>query len=517
MENESNSKAHLTNYFLIIAFAFICSITLLIPLFPFLSLSSISIIFSTFVFFKSKRDILNYILFGICLLLSICTVLYANYFVTALNLIALVWSFSIMSLGIKEKSINYFLAPFTLLFKTFNTENKYKINFQDLWKSNKTKLHNDSEIIGQIVLGLFISIVLILIIVPLLANSNIIFKDYLTNIGNFFLAFKDLEIFSLLNFGRLILFLFFGFVLFPKFFSYINFNNTAENNFDLNTRQQQNLPKPDYSTINFITLIPKILISFILIIFFISQIQLYFANSEYLLELNKNYGNLNNEIFSQLLAVCLITFSISFWDRTQNSYHKISSFLLIGLSLFLTFIAFKSDLEYVSHYGITFKRLWGFVLLLLVFNSFMINIFKIVKNLNTNKAFEMVLLNSLILLIIVNFINFDRLIFNNMPHAKDNNAKKDYTYYDKLTINAIDLSTIYKKQQIEVEKYIKEHKITNEQHKITDENKYDLQHKYDGKINYLINKYMYQNLFDRICSFNLVEYLAFKNIENYKL
>jgi len=219
MEDESNSKIHLTNYFLIIAFAFVCSITLLIPLFPFLSLSLISIIFSSFVFVKSKKHILNYIFFGICLLLSICTVLYANYFVTALNIIALVWSFAIMSLGIKEKSINYFFAPFILLFKTLNTENKYKINFKDLWKSNKTKLHNDSEIIGQIVLGLFISIVLILIIVPLLANSNIIFKNYIDNIGNFFLAFKDLEIFSLLNFGRLILFLFFCFVLFPKFFS----------------------------------------------------------------------------------------------------------------------------------------------------------------------------------------------------------------------------------------------------------------------------------------------------------
>lgn len=186
MEEESNSKTHLTNYFLIIALAFFCSITLLIPLFPFLSLSLISIIFSTFVFLKSKKDISNYIFFSICLLLSICTFLYANYFVTALNLIALVWSFSIMSLGIKEKSINYFFAPFTLLSKTFNTENKYKINFKDLWKNNTTKLHNDSEIIGQIVLGLFVSIVLLLIIVPLLANSNIIFKDYLTNIGKLF-------------------------------------------------------------------------------------------------------------------------------------------------------------------------------------------------------------------------------------------------------------------------------------------------------------------------------------------
>lgn len=507
------SKVITIKYIAIVCLAFFCSLGLIVPLsFPFLAITLIGLIFSVLTLQKSKKDKASYIFFTTSCLLSLCIFVYANYWVTALNLIALIWSISILALKGHIKVSHYIFAPFVLLAKTVTTKSKYQIGAKDVLQlitggEDLNKKQEIAETARQTIIGLIISFVLLAIIIPLLASSNIVFKSYSENLfefitKNFFQLFEN----NLTTFWTWIcrLFVFWLlYVLLPKFFTYNDFIDE-----EAVLEKIDNSP-PECNKLNLMIFIPKLAISLVLVCFFISQIQLYFADSNYLAALGQSYGKINNEIFGQLLAVSSITFLMTFFDKTQNFFHRISSYILVALSLFLIFVAGKSDYEYVFHYGFTFKRLWGFVLLLLVLNSFLISVFRLHKNLNMDLAFKAVVVNALMLLIGVNLVNFDRLILFDMPNTLDNRA--DYSYSNKLSVNVIDVKKLHDYQL----KFYDGLTRTNAE---TMGNSPENYSKIDHSIKKLRDKYLADhNFLDKFFCFNLIEYLSVRNAEGLQL
>jgi hypothetical protein len=510
----TNTKITTIKYIAIISFAFFCSLSLIVPLsFPFLAVAFIGIIFSLLIFKKSQKDTLTNIFFITSCLLSLCIFIYANYWVTFLNLIALIWSTSILALKGNNKVYHYIFAPFILIVKILTTKSKYQIGLKDILQlitggEDLNKKQAIAETTKQTIIGLIISFILLAIIIPLLASSNIVFKSYSEKLfefisKSFFQLFENNWTTLWIWIYRLFAFWLFC-VLLPQFSTY---NDSA-----YQEAIQQTIPENTTinNKLNLIALIPKLVISLVLVCFFISQIQLYFADSNYLAALGQSYGKINNEIFGQLLAVSSITFLMTFFDKTQNLFHRISSYILVALSLFLIFVAGKSDYEYIFHYGYTFKRLWGFVLLLLVLNSFLISVCRIHKNLNIHLAFKAVVINSLILLIGVNLINFDRLILLDMPHANDKRERVDYSYSNKLSVNVIDVRKLHDYQLKYQDSFMTRRYQTNDP--IIDQSVEHLRSKYFQKYNYINGKYYEKcNFLDKIFCFNLVEYLAVQN------
>jgi len=338
------------------------------------------------------------------------------------------------------------------------TENLVKSNsktqFQKLQLSFwGEKQKNLVKKFGEISLGLFLGFLLLLIIVPILASTNPIFANFILSFWNFLVNF--LQLFNLipfleflaeflnsfifgLSFWRLI----FGYLFWlslPRLFASIladsvwkinleiqaNSEEKSNSNSQKSTENTSQISKNSNSTSNSnsILLIPKFGIIVVLVVYLISQVNLYFASPSELSALGYTFGKLNNEVFGQLSIVCLIVFGLVFFDRIKQFLHEITSGTLLFQSSFLAFIATKSVWDYIANFGLTFKRLYGVVVVIFIFGTIGILSFQLFRKLANTWVFQKIVYLSFILLILVNLANFDSLIYQNSP------LFDDLTYY----------------------------------------------------------------------------------------
>jgi len=174
--------------------------------------------------------------------------------------------------------------------------------------------------------------------------------------------------------------------------------------------------------------IPKVSIFLTLILFFISQIQLYFAynSPDTLRKMDLGLGDLNQEIFGQLSLVSLVIFGLVFVDKNRSKWNKVTSFGLLFETFFLFFMSATSLAKYISSYNLTMIRLYGIVLLILIFGIWVFENLNLLLNWTEAKFVRQTLGFMAILLILVNLLPFQFLIFQFNKPDNSNNFKSVY-------------------------------------------------------------------------------------------
>ena len=409
------------------------------------------IILGTFYYFLSKKSVLNTTYLVSTIILATFLIIRSNALTTFFNVSLLIYLLSFLTKDPIEENkaslVNLVLWPVLVIpdilqvksrgfydgfFKFLKQDNKKdEIQNQDKesWKIQmEEKAKKDNNLFFQV----FISLVLIAIIIPILASINPIFADFI----NSMLGFSNLWDFliSSVNISQFYRILFFGLLLIiiPKVI--------------ISKNKEFILKKEDTESERILT-IPKSVTIATILVFIVTQFQLYFLSQSYLEELGYSYSQLNNEIFVQLSIVTFIIFSLIYFERSQQKLAKILSYILIAESVILLSFAFKSDFDYVSNWGFTEKRLYGFAVIGWLFGLFSLLVLKISKLIEKKILLQSILILSASIFIVINIANFDWLIWNVNKTRETQGI--EYDYLSRLSTDANNYKELYEITQTE--------------------------------------------------------------------
>lgn len=401
--------------FMLLASAVISYLSIIPDYFPSLGASLSFVTLASFImYFKKHRQLSDWFYLFLTLLLSCFLFIRTNPFMIFLDTIAIFYFGSLLILSHEQRNMLSFtqsiFLPFSLLIKATKIEHTYKLN----WQSAINNKHVKDQKIKDFIISLTLGVIVLLVIVPLLSYANPIFGNYV----NSFFKFFDLEKFLhqlfkesfIIYFGRTVLF---GLliILLPRLLTYVS---------------RQNHPDEKQKSASLPLFMPMILTAIVLAVFFITQIQLYMASSETLKQLGITHSEYAREVFGQLSVVAFIIFILIYNNQQKSSPVQTLSYILILEGIFLTLIAFKSDLDYASEFGFTHKRLWGFVGVAWFIWLFMLFLYREVKKLSRELFVHDLVVFSGILLVIVNMLNFDYVIYH---YSKSRTGEGiDYSY-----------------------------------------------------------------------------------------
>ncbi|HTK03518.1 MAG TPA: DUF4153 domain-containing protein [Alphaproteobacteria bacterium] len=373
--------------------------------FPIFSIALILGVISILVIsFKKPKTKYDYIWCGFSIIFAAFLTIRANEFLMFLNLWAAMFSLSFLC----EFHTFPFFGPFV---RVLTAKNKY--SFAHIFNRKF-----DSQVVNFYSVGA--SIILALIIIPLLASANPIFNHLITE--TFGKLFKENIV---IHFFRIIIFAIFAFFI-PKLISSVN------------EPAKQSEIKNKEDEISSKLLLPKIVAIIILAVFFVTQIQLYFASTETLISLGLTNSQHAREVFGQLIVVSAIIGALVFFDKSNSRKHWLTTTILLIEAVFLTLIAFKSVNDYVFAWGFTQKRLWGYAGVTYMAGVYSLFTFTHLKKLAHKTIIKEIAIWSGIILLGVNLANFDYLIYHvNQPRTGDGvdyeymvfNLSKDGHYY----------------------------------------------------------------------------------------
>jgi Domain of unknown function (DUF4173) len=481
---------------------------------PLAGISASFVVIILWIFFNTKDKIFDsYFWMIINILLSLSFIFRSDVVLLTFNFLFLLYGLCFQIYN-KKPDFKYTiwnipLMPIFVLAEIFVGKSDYKLELGKVFSKIKTTSSekkveeiDDSkkpDKVADIVIGLVITFFVLAIILPLMASSNPIFADYL---GNFFNLSFLRDIFSAVMFVRI----FNGLILFLLLIRIIN---------GLQKKTDESSIKPIKTGLFSNTLInvPKIATILVLALFFVAQIQLYLASGspEALENLEIGYGQLNKDVFLQLTVVNIIVFVLVFLDYNKQKFNKINNWILLVQSLFLTMVASNSLFDYINNYGLTFIRLYGLTLLVLIIG---VMVFLAVRNyfdLSENWFSRQLVAFVFIVLIGVNVANFPYLIFSlNSPKTTEDyisiyrEASDSYDSYN--------LDKIWSKYQ-----EIKAEKENSSDFSGVDRFYGDFYGDIDEvamKIKFLQEKYDPKNENNGITTFNLPEYLNYQKVKN---
>lgn len=395
--------------------------------FPYLGMAISLATLSSLVFiFKKDRSNLTLPLYLATLIFSFFIFYNANAFLTFLNILSVFLFGSFMAIDTKDETnlgfISSFFSPVTVLLQSFKTKSDYFLNTKSL---SEEKSQINEEKIFEILKSVIVSLVALLIIIPLLASSNPLFNKLILDLVNLFNLQNFLDIIIPANifiwFLRIGVFLILALFI-PRFLTYINSPSCAF----------QKIPEAVHTFNNL--LLPKILVAFVIFVFFITQAQLYFSTDETLQVLGYTNSQYAREVFTQLSLVAFIIFGLVYNDKNKRILSKLLTYILVLEGFFLTFMALKSVYDYSSNWGFTYKRLWGFTGVIWILGTLSFFLFKYYKNLKDTYFIKGIILFSSLVLIGVNLANFDSLIFNYRKSVT--HLGVDYLYLSGLSSDA---------------------------------------------------------------------------------
>lgn len=411
--------SHPVIVYLLLLISAVFSYLLVVPgHFPYLGIGVFFIVLSSLVFvFKKEKSVNLWFLYGLTLLFSTFIFYRVNSFLVFLNMIAVIYLGSILTLGNKEDRNFYdlLMSPLVVFFQSLKIKSKYKI---------KLTSRVSPEKFSGLILSIFITALVLLVIVPLLSYSNPFFSKVVTDFFDFVNFQRLIEILFKENFfiylARILLFLVFALVI-PRLLTFMNIPSGKPPILGLS------LP------INNL-LIPKVVTGAVLAVFFITQTQLYFATGETLNTLGYSHSQYAREIFAHLSIVTLIIFSLVYSDRTKNYWSKLLTYLLIAEAIFLNLTALKSVYDYSSNWGFTQKRLYGYTGVAWIFGLFLLFLYKYHQDLKNSKFVKSVLFWLVFTLLAINILNFDYIIYH---YAKSTTYEGvDHYYLSRLSTDA---------------------------------------------------------------------------------
>lgn len=383
--------------------------------FPYLGLAVSFASLSSLIFFtKQQRSFFTKACYTLSLILSFMLIYRSQPFLTLLNFIATATTIAAMILDHAETKrrslIKYVISAFDLFYESLKTTNIFTF---------KTDQH-PSHVLGkslkkldQSIIPIGITVIILLVMVPLLASANPIFEQNVEGVLKIFDMSAWLESFNE-NFIAISIFriLVFGFLIsmLPKALS------LAHQGYSLQISPEKRIDMT----------IPKIAVSLLLVLFFITQIQLYTASTESLLEMGYTHSRLSREVFGQLSLVSLIVFSLIYYDRYQEGRAKILNLILLTEGVFLGMMAFKSVYDYSYAHGFTFARLWGFTAVFWMMGIYAVTWYLMSKKKAEHWFAQSIFLFSLLVLVGVNVINFENLIYRVRPPTVNGEVDRYY-------------------------------------------------------------------------------------------
>lgn len=372
---------------------------------PFLAVSLTFALLATTVYVpKQNKTIFIHLVYIAILVLSFFVMYRANLFLTLLNVVAILMSGAFLirfapkknSFGLLDVVISPFVSTYHSL---FGTEHSY--NFNSLWhqvsRTSSRKINWDS-----ILPSIALSVVVLVIIVPLLASANPIFNTWISSVVNFidFPKLFNLEAEDLyLWLWRGVVFVMLAYLI-PRL---VVFANSS-------TRYLESSVVKSFSLF-----LPQVLVALVVGIFFVSQAQLYFASTDMLRALGYTNSEQTREIFTQLSIVGLIILSLAYYNRSRTKTAQVLTYVLLIETFFLTLIALKSVVDYSMLWGLTYKRLWGFTVVAWITATLASFSFWYHQKLANHVFVKSVLIASAGILITVNVLNFDKLIYMYPP------------------------------------------------------------------------------------------------------
>ena len=300
----------------------------------------------------------------------------------------------------------------------------------------------------EVILGGLLTILLLVIVLPLLSTINPFFRKLVLDIWNFlslsnlidYLGTEKVFIWVV----RLLFSLFFLFII-PKILTLIN----KSSDYSLNL--------PFIKSVLPLR-IPKLILVIVLIVFFFTQIEFYLADDATLKNLGLSHSQYAREVFAQLTVVAGIVLLLIYNDNSKAKFNQILNWILGIQGIFLTMMAYKSDFDYINAWGLTYIRLYG-----LTFATWVTGIFALLFN-NYRKSLPSVnfVKNTVIfsgaILLLVNILNYDYLIYNFKKAATGQGV--DYGYLSNLSSDSLSYQDQYKKleemsreEDLSLEKY----------------------------------------------------------------
>ena len=401
--------------------------------FPHLGFALSLLIFALFSYKYKKgkeKDSKLYLVFS--LLFSILLFVRSESLITFLNLSAALFFGLLMLLPSQEKNLgftDYIYAPFLFVFKSLFAGSDYYLEFEK-------KKENSSKVKAvEVAFGILITLFLLAFVLPLLSSANPFFQKIVLDFWNFLglenlLSSIGLEtVFIWLI--RVAFFFIFIFMI-PKVMTLIN----KSHNYSLPLSfKQGTLPLQ----------IPKLILAIILLVFFITQVQFYFATDETLRGLGLSHSQRTREVFTQLSLVASIVIVLIYNSRQKSAFGKLINWILGVQGIFLTLMAFKSDFEYMNTWGLTYKRLYGLTFVTWITGIFVL-FFQNFRHKSEAAAFvKKTIIFSGAVLLAVNVLNFDYLIYH-FQKAKTGQGI-DYTYLSTLSADSLS----YKEQILKLE------------------------------------------------------------------
>lgn len=425
--------------FILIAFSVLIPFLVVDSYFAFTGWALTFISISTlFILFRSKLTFRTLVLFIITLGLSICLFLRANPLLTLFNFTGLLYCISLLAYPGQKTGkynlFNLFILPIYTLINILNTKSNYKLlsylKFGALKQPKEDKKEKVKIEWEKIFLGFVLTFVVLVIIIPLLASSNPIFNRYISNLGNI-LNFEWLgqsinwlfgNIFNATVFWRLVWIVFMWHFL-PKSITYIQKTDFLPHK-ELKERTAHDI----------VWFIPKITVIAVLGLFLVSQIQLYMTSGLAIFDIGYTYSSYVNEVFGQMSLVAFVVFNLIFFDKFYKGRSLIISLILILQGCFLIYVGLKSDLDYISAAGLTFKRLYGLAVIAWIGCIYLTFVYKIFQSKTHNWYLRLVSGFTLSLILIVNIANFDHLIYN--VNQTRETKRVAYEYFSELSSDA---------------------------------------------------------------------------------
>lgn len=423
------------------------------------------------------------------LLLSFFTIYRANDFLRFFDFIFIIFFISILlrPLSFTKDILHLLLSPITVFFNTLTSNNIFKYTFTPhafLKRKNNIKEYTTSIIVTAIVM---------LATIPLLASANPLFNNllkqlfellHLDGLWKFFLT-DSIAIYLLRIFALLILT-----YMIPRVLTVME------------KSVKEYVTIPEFS-INY--LIPKIALAGTLVVFFITQMQLYFASAELLKSLGYTNAQLTQEVFAQVTLVAFIVLLLTYLDKSRKKWNSRLTYFLLLEAFFLIGIAFKSVYDYSAIYGYTQKRLWGYASMSWLAGALFAYVYHFYKKTSVQEFIKQMLSFSVIIIVIINLLNFDRIIYTTAKPSPG--GEVDYKYLSQRSADAYYYNEL-------LPRLIKDIKKS----KVPDKSKIQAAQNILRSINRLRNKYGQNGYLN---SFNITEYQEYQatrgiNVEPYR-
>jgi hypothetical protein len=416
------------------------------------------------------------------LLLSGFTIFRANGFLQFFDIIFILFFGSLLiSPILKEYGlIRLVLSPLIVIRDTVASNTIFPYIFKIPKKTAPT------NIIREYIPTIVITALVLLVTIPLLASANPIFNSLLQQV----LRFLNLNwLFNFLFADTVVVYVF-------RFIFFAILIYCIPRVLTIAAQEPKEYASKQWFSINF--LYPKIAMAFLLILFFITQVQLYFASPEALRSFGYTNSRLTNEVFFQVTIVAFIVLLLTYFDKGRKRWNTILTYLLAVEAFFLIGIAFKSVFEYSTHNGFTQKRLWGYTSMTWLTGVFIAFLFYYKKQIAHIRFIKQVLTYTMLLVLLVNYLNFDYLIYHvSKPTVA---GQIDYSYISDLSADGR-----YNREVLEIAmKEAQGSQFQNQQ-------KNNIVYAILGNIDRLKYKY---GLRKDINTFNYSEYKEYVNVKN---